>query len=72
MDNYGDTTMDVTLLRCVTDTEVYIIRVKDIISMKPVISQDNEPYIRIEFEDDELYITNSIYCTEVETYELNC
>ena len=71
MDNYGDTT-DVTLLRCVTDTEVYIIRVKDIISMKPVISQDNEPYIRIEFEDDELYITNSIYCTEVETYELNC
>ena len=71
MDNYGDTT-DVTLLRCVTDTEVYIIRVKDIISMKPIISQDNEPYIRIEFEDDELYITNSIYCTEVETYELNC
>lgn len=71
MDNYGDTT-DVTLLRCVTDTEVYIIRIKDIISMKPVISQDNEPYIRIEFEDDEMYITNSIYCTEVELYELNC
>jgi hypothetical protein len=71
MENYGDTT-DVTLLRCVTDTEVYIIRVKDIISMKPIISQDNEPYIRIEFEDDELYITNSIYCTEVESYELNC
>lgn len=72
MDNYGDTTTDVPLLRCVTDTEVYIIRVKDIISMKPIISQDNEPYIRIEFEDDELYITNSIYCTEVELYELNC
>lgn len=71
MENYGDTT-EVTLLRCVTDTEVYIIRVKDIISMKPIISQDNEPYIRIEFEDDELYITNSIYCTEVESYELNC
>lgn len=71
MDNYEDTT-EITLLRCVTDTEVYIIRVKDIISMKPIISQDNEPYIRIEFEDDELYITNSIYCTEVETYELNC
>lgn len=70
MENYGDTT-EVTLLRCVTDTEVYIIRVKDIISMKPIISQDNEPYIRIEFEDDELYITNSIYCTEVESYELN-
>ena len=29
MENYGDTT-EVTLLRCVTDTEVYIIRVKDI------------------------------------------
>lgn len=72
MENYGNTTTEVTLLRCVTDTEVYIIRVKDIISMKPIISQDNEPYIRIEFEDDELYITNSIYCTEVETYELNC
>ena len=72
MDNYEDTTTEVTLLRCVTDTEVYIIRVKDIISMKPIISQDNEPYIRIEFEDDEMYITNSIYCTEVETYELNC
>lgn len=72
MDNYEDTTTEVTLLRCVTDTEVYIIRVKDIISMKPIISQDNEPYIRIEFEDDEMYITNSIYCTEVELYELNC
>ena len=72
MENYENTTTEVTLLRCVTDTEVYIIRVKDIISMKPIISQDNEPYIRIEFEDDEMYITNSIYCTEVETYELNC
>lgn len=72
MDNYEDTTTEATLFRCVTDGEVYFIRIKDIISMKPIISQDNEPYIRIEFEDDELCITNSIYCTEVETYELNC
>ena len=72
MENYGNTTTEVTLLRCVYDGNEHNIRVKDIISMKPIISQDNEPYIRIEFEDDELYITNSIYCTEVETYELNC
>ena len=70
MKNYGDTT-DVTLFRCVTDNEVYIIAAKDIISMTPIISQDNEPYIRIEFEDDEIYITNSIYCYEVELYTNN-
>jgi hypothetical protein len=70
MDNYGNTT-DVTLFRCVTDNEVYIIAAKDIISMTPIISQDNEPYIRIEFEDDEMYITNSIYCYEVELYVNN-
>lgn len=71
MENYGDTTTDVTLFRCVTDNEVYIIAAKDIISMTPIISQDNEPYIRIEFEDDEMYITNSIYCYEVELYTNN-
>ena len=55
--------------KCVTDTTgVYIIAAKDIISMTPIISQDDEPYIRIEFEDDELCITNSIYCSEVEPY----
>ena len=54
--------------KCVTDTDVHIIAVKDIISMTPIISQDDEPYIRIEFEDDELCITNSIYCSEVEPY----
>lgn len=70
MDNYGNTT-DLTLFRCVTDNEVYIIAAKDIISMTPIISQDNEPYIRIEFEDDEMYITNSIYCYEVELYVNN-
>lgn len=71
MENYGDTITEVTLFRCVTDTEVHIIAAKDIISMKPIISQDNDPYIRIEFEDDEMYITNSIYCTEVELYTIN-
>lgn len=71
MENYGDTTTEVTLFRCVTDTEIHIISAKDIISMKPIISQDNDPYIRIEFEDDEMYITNSIYCTEVELYTIN-
>ena len=71
MDNYGNTTTEVTLFRCVTDTEVHIISTKDIISMKPIISQDNDPYIRVEFEDDEMYITNSIYCTEVELYTIN-
>lgn len=71
MDNYGNKITEVTLFRCVTDTEVHIIAAKDIISMKPIISQDNDPYIRIEFEDDEMYITNSIYCTEVELYTIN-
>ena len=71
MENYGDTITEVTLFRCVTDSEVHIISAKDIISMKPIISQDNDPYIRIEFEDDEMYITNSIYCTEVELYTIN-
>lgn len=71
MDNYGNTTTDITLFRCVTDNEVYIIAAKDIISMTPIISQDNEPYIRIEFEYDEIYITNSIYCYEVELYTNN-
>ena len=71
MDNYRNTTTEVTLFRCVTDTEVHIISAKDIISMKPIISQDNDPYIRVEFEDDEMYITNSIYCTEVELYTIN-
>lgn len=71
MDNYGNTTTEVTLFRCVTDTEVHIIAAKDIISMKPIISQDNDPYIRIEFEDDEMYITNTIYCSEVELYTIN-
>ena len=54
--------------KCVTDTEVHIIAAKDIITMTSVISHDDEPYIRIEFEDDELCITNSIYCNEVEPY----
>lgn len=71
MDNYGNTITEVTLFRCVTDSEVYIIAAKDIISMKPIISQDNDPYIRIEFEDDEMYITNTIYCSEVELYTIN-
>jgi hypothetical protein len=55
--------------KCVTDTAgVYIIEDKDIIKMTPVISRDNKPYIRIEFEDDEFKITNSIYCSEVKPY----
>ena len=52
--------------KCISDLGIHLIAAKDIIIMKPVISKDNKPYIRIEFEDDELYITNCIYCSEVE------
>ena len=54
--------------KCLTDSGVHIIAAKDIITMIPIISQDDEPYIRIVFEDDELCVTNSIYCSEVEPY----
>lgn len=57
---------------CVTDTYVHIIAVKDIIKMAPVIIQNDKPYIRIDikiqFEDYDAYITDSIYCSRVEPY----
>ena len=58
------------LFRCTTHSEVHIIDAKDITTMKPTISKDDRPYIRVEFWDDEMCITNSIYCTEVEVYNI--
>ena len=58
------------LFRCTTDDEVCIINSKDIIIMEPVISQNNDIYIRVEFWDDEMCITNSIYCKNVEVYNI--
>ena len=52
--------------KCISDLGIHIIAANDIISMTPVISQNNEPYIRVEFEDDELCIKDTIYCSKVE------
>lgn len=56
------------LMKCETDIETYIISTKDIISMKPVNSQDGEPYIKVEYYDNELCLNNTIFCTEVNSY----
>lgn len=56
------------LMKCETDIETYIIPIKNIISMKPIHSQDGEPYIKVEYYDDELCINSTIFCTEVNTY----
>ena len=53
-------------LKCISDSGVYIISVKDIISMTSVISQDNEPYIRLTYNDSEMCVTNTIYCSKIE------
>jgi hypothetical protein len=58
-----------TLYKCETDIETYIISAKDIISIKPILSQNDdggETYVRVEFYDNELCVTNSIYCTKIE------
>ena len=57
-----------TLYKCETDIETYIIPTKNIITMKPIHSQDGEPYIKVEYYDDELCINNTIFCTEVNSY----
>lgn len=66
-----DMKTEITLFRCTTDNEVHIIAASDIICMTPIISQDNEPYIRVEFDDVELCIINTIYCSSVELYTIN-
>lgn len=53
-------------LKCVSDSDMYIIPVEDIISMTPIISRDNDPYIQITYKDSEMCITNTIYCTKAE------
>jgi hypothetical protein len=59
-------------MKCETDIETYIIPAKDIISIKPILSQNDdggETYVRVEFYDNELCVTNSIYCTKIEQYK---
>lgn len=61
-----------TLYKCETDIETYIISAKDIISIKPILSHNDdggETYVRVEFYDNELCVTNSIYCTKIEQYK---
>lgn len=58
-----------TVYKCETDIETYIISAKDIISIKPILNQNDgggETYVRVEFYDNELCVTNSIYCTKIE------
>ena len=52
--------------KCISDLGIHLIAANDIISMTPVISNDNKPYIQIVFEDDDMCITNCIYCSKVE------
>lgn len=55
--------------KCETDIETYIISAKDIISIKPILNQNDdggETYVKVEFYDNELCVTNSIYCTKIE------
>ena len=57
--------------KCISDTDIYIMPYEDIISMTPVISQDNDPYIRVKFEDFEFCCTNTIYCSKIEKYSVD-
>lgn len=59
------------LFRCMTDADTLIIPAKDVVCMKPIVSQDGDPYIRIEYEDSEFKTICSIYCSEVEFYSIN-
>lgn len=59
------------LFKCVTDADTFIIPVGDIICMKPIISQDGDPYIRVTYEDSETRTTSTIYCSEVELLKTN-
>lgn len=54
------------LFKCITDIETYLISSHNISDMTPIISQNGEPYIKVEYFDDELCVNNSIYCTKVE------
>ena len=57
-----------TLVKCETYIEIYIIPTKNIITMKPIHSQDGETYIKVKYYDDELCINNTIFCTEINSY----
>ena len=57
-----------TLVKCETDIEIYIIPTKNIITMKPIHSQNGETYIKVKYYDDELCINNTIFCTEINSY----
>lgn len=59
------------LFRCVTDADTFIIPAGDIVCMKPIISQDNDAYIRITYKDEETQIIESIYCYEIELLKTN-
>ena len=63
--------MEKITFKCETDIETYIIPTKNIITMKPIHSQDGEPYIKVEYYDDELCINNTIFCKEVNSYKPN-
>ena len=55
--------------KCETSGETYIISAKDIISIKPFLIQNNEgeeTYVKVEFYNNELCVTDSIYCTKIE------
>jgi hypothetical protein len=61
--------MEKIIFKCETDRESYIISAKDIISIKPILiptDEGGETYMRVEFYDNELCVTNSIYCTKIE------
>ena len=60
--------MEKITFKCETDIETYIIPTKNIITMKPIHCHDGEPYIKVEYYDDELCINNTILCTEVNSY----
>lgn len=60
--------MEKIIFKCETDIETYIIPTEKIISIKPIISQDEEPYIKVEYYDDELCINQTIFCKEINPY----
>ena len=59
------------LTKCITDDNTFIIPTKNIISIKPIISQDGDAYDKVNYYDDELCVINTIYCSEIEMYEIN-
>ena len=59
------------LFKCVTDVDTHIIPAHNILSMKPILTQDccgGETYIIVEYYDEEMCIRLSIFCSKVELY----